>query len=236
MSISVTEYINSTYDSTLVDTTASSDLDSDAFIQLLLAQLEWQDPMDPMDDTEMVAQLAEFSSLSELEEVNEQFGSTIDMLANQLFISATGYVGMEIEAYGSSLSKDGDAISTVTYTLAGDASEVTAHIIDENNEIVASVDLGSADAGAHSFVWDGLDSDGNEAADGSYAIAFTAYDSNDDSVTVSTSVSGTVSSVYVQDGATYLETVDGRIVLASNVSKVVDTALIAAGDSDESDE
>lgn len=236
MSVSITDYINSTYDSTLVDTTASSELDSEAFIQLLLAQLEWQDPLDPMDDTEMVAQLAQFSSLSELEELNANFESTSEMLANQLFISATGYVGQEIEAYGSSMSKDGDVVSSVTYTLAGDASEITAHIIDEDNEIVASVDLGSADAGSYSFVWDGLDSDGNDADDGSYAIAFTAYDANDESVTVSCTVSGTVSSVYVQDGTTYLETTDGRIVVASNVSKVVDTALIAESNADDSDE
>ncbi|BBD07662.1 flagellar hook assembly protein FlgD [Desulfovibrio ferrophilus] len=236
MSVSITDYLNSTYDSTLADTTASSELDQDAFLELLLTQLQWQDPMDPMDDTEMVAQLAEFSQLSSLEELNENMDTTVDMLANQLYISATSYVGKEVEAYGSSMSKDGDSISTVTYTLAGDASEVTAHIIDENNDIVASVVLGSEEAGSYSFEWDGLDSDGNEADDGSYAIAFTAYDSNDDSVSVSCSVSGLVSSVYVENGTTYLETTDGRIVAASNVSKVVDTSLSADSDSENSDD
>jgi len=230
---SITEYLNSTYDSTLEDDTASSELDEDAFLELLLTQLEWQDPMDPVDDTEMVAQLAEFTQLSSLEELNEQMDDTLSLLANQLYISATGYVGKEIEAYGSSVSKEGDVISTVTYTLAGDAATVTAHILDTDGNIVNSVELGEISAGSYSYVWDGTDSDGNEADDGTYAIAFVAYDSNDDSVSVSCQVSGTVCSVYVEDGTTYLETVDGRIVAASNVSKVVDTELIAESDDDD---
>lgn len=240
MSLSITDYLNSTYDATLLDTTASSELDEDAFLELLLTQLEWQDPMDPLDDTEMVAQLAQFTQLSSLEELNSQMDDTLSMLANQLYISATNYVGKEIEAYGSSVSKDGDAISTVTYTLAGDAATVTAHIIDEDGEIVNSVELGSQSEGAYAYVWDGLDADGNEADDGSYAIAFTAYDSTDESVSVSVQVSGLVSAVYVEDGTTYLETSDGRVVAASNVSKVVDTDLTSSGDgdddSDDSDE
>lgn len=224
---SVTDLINSTYEVTSEDAVASSELGEDAFLELLIAQLEWQDPLDPMDDTEMVAQLAQFSSLEAQQETVEQLEGVNDLLSQQQVLSATSYIGKEVEAYGSCLSKDEDSVSTVTYTLAGDAADVTAHILDEDGDIVASVELGGQGSGDHSFVWDGLDADGNEADGGQYYIAFNAYDDTDDSVYVSTAVSGTVTSIYSDDGTIMLELSDGRTVYASNVSKIVDTSLVA---------
>lgn len=234
MYTSATDLINSTYESTANSgSTASSELGQDAFLNLLIAQLEWQDPMDPMDDTEMVAQLAQFSALESQREMNDQLDATLELLNQQIYMSATTYIGKEVEAAGSSMSKDGDTVSSVTFTLAGDAEEVTAHIINEDGDIVASVDLGSQEEGEHSFVWDGKDADGNVAEDGQYAIAFTAYDANDESVYVATAVSGTVRSVYVENGNTMLELSDGRIVNAANVSRVVDTSIAADGGDEE---
>ena len=41
--------------------TSNSSLDKDAFLQLLVAQMKYQDPLEPTDNTEYVAQLATFS-------------------------------------------------------------------------------------------------------------------------------------------------------------------------------
>jgi flagellar basal-body rod modification protein FlgD len=98
MYVDVTSYLNSTYDSTLTDSTASSELGEDAFLQLLMAQLEWQDPLDPMDDTEMVAQLAQFSSLEALQEMTGQLDSMTELLTSQISMSAASYIGKEVEA------------------------------------------------------------------------------------------------------------------------------------------
>lgn len=42
------------------------DLDKDAFMQLLVTQLRYQDPMNPMDNQEMMAQMAQFSALEQM--------------------------------------------------------------------------------------------------------------------------------------------------------------------------
>ena len=45
----------------------SNGLDKDAFLQLLVAQMKYQDPMEPTDNTEYVSQLATFSQLEEMQ-------------------------------------------------------------------------------------------------------------------------------------------------------------------------
>lgn len=44
-----------------------SSLDKEAFLQLLVAQMKYQDPLEPTDNTEYVSQLATFSELEEMQ-------------------------------------------------------------------------------------------------------------------------------------------------------------------------
>lgn len=55
---------------TSTDSTSNSYLGKDAFLQLLVAQMKYQDPLNPSTDTEYVAQLAQFSSLEQLQNMN----------------------------------------------------------------------------------------------------------------------------------------------------------------------
>jgi flagellar basal-body rod modification protein FlgD len=50
-------------------------LDKDAFTQLLVTQLQNQDPLSPQSNEELAAQLAQFSSLEQMELVNENLVS-----------------------------------------------------------------------------------------------------------------------------------------------------------------
>lgn len=46
---------------------SNSSLDKDAFLQLLVAQMKYQDPLEPTSNTEYVSQLATFSQLEEMQ-------------------------------------------------------------------------------------------------------------------------------------------------------------------------
>ncbi len=60
---------------------STSGLDKEAFLQLLVAQMQYQDPLEPMDNTEYVAQLATFSQL----EATQNLSNTISYgMANDL--------------------------------------------------------------------------------------------------------------------------------------------------------
>jgi len=52
----------------------SNDLDRNAFLNLLITQLRFQDPLNPMDDREFIAQLAQFSALEQMQNLNTTFG------------------------------------------------------------------------------------------------------------------------------------------------------------------
>jgi flagellar basal-body rod modification protein FlgD len=50
---------------------SSQGLDKDAFMRLLVTQLQNQDPLEPTQNQDFIAQLATFSSLEQLEELND---------------------------------------------------------------------------------------------------------------------------------------------------------------------
>lgn len=67
-----------------------SSLDKDAFLKLLVTQLQNQDPLNPMDDKEFISQMAQFSSLEQMENLNKTVSSGNDNVLNLL-------TGMHIE-------------------------------------------------------------------------------------------------------------------------------------------
>jgi flagellar basal-body rod modification protein FlgD len=52
-------------------TRASEELGTSQFLQLLVTQLQNQDPMNPMDNQQFITQLASFSSLEQLMSINQ---------------------------------------------------------------------------------------------------------------------------------------------------------------------
>lgn len=50
---------------------AGGELDKEAFLQLLVAQMQYQDPLEPTDNTQYISQLATFSQLEETQNLSQ---------------------------------------------------------------------------------------------------------------------------------------------------------------------
>lgn len=73
------------------DKTAGGSLDKDAFLQLLVAQMKYQDALEPTDNTEYISQLATFSQLEEMQNLNQTMteGSAYNLVGKHVFVKVT---------------------------------------------------------------------------------------------------------------------------------------------------
>ncbi len=87
----------------------NSELDKDAFLQLMVTQLRYQDPLDPQDNSEYVAELAQFSALEQMTNVSEGIENVSKLVSN---IDTSVLVGQ----LSSMIDKDVEWISTTKET------------------------------------------------------------------------------------------------------------------------
>jgi flagellar basal-body rod modification protein FlgD len=89
----------------------TSQLGEDAFLKLLTAQMQNQDPLSPMDDTQSVAQLAQFSAVQATTQMSDSFTAF-----------QSNFAVMQ------SASLIGKAVSAQTTDAGGNATSVTGTI------------------------------------------------------------------------------------------------------------
>ena len=76
----------------------SNQVDYDAFLTLLVAQLKNQDPTEPVDAEQYLAQLASFSSVEQQIKTNDKLA---EILAAQQIGQASGLIGKYVAVEGS---------------------------------------------------------------------------------------------------------------------------------------
>jgi flagellar basal-body rod modification protein FlgD len=201
--------------STSADSTSMSSLNADDFLKLLLVSLKNQDPSKPMDSTAMLQQ---FSSLTQVQQTQKTNGYLLALLQTELALTnsqAVGFIGKNISYSGGQISVAGGTAGTSQYSLAGNASTVTATIYDANGTAVKTVELGSKTTGSYSFQWDGTNSSGTKVADGTYTVSIAAKDSAGKNISAATEGTANVTGVTFRNGMAYLMTNVGEIALAA---------------------
>lgn len=74
---------------------SNSTLGKEAFLQLLVAQMQYQDPLEPMENTEYVSQLATFSQLETLQNLDSTLsgGQASDLVGKTVMVKVTDASG-----------------------------------------------------------------------------------------------------------------------------------------------
>ncbi|MCB0729973.1 MAG: flagellar hook capping protein [Ignavibacteriae bacterium] len=159
--------------------TQSNDaMDKDAFLKLMIAQLQNQDPLEPLDGTDYSAQLAQFSSLEQLSNINDSLNMSLD--ANYLLTQSinntmtAGLIGKEVKIAGDTVAYKGQESTTIGYELTAPAQEMTIKIKDSNGAVVKTFDDVDLELGAHKLSWDFTDNNGNKVSAGDYTVVIEA--------------------------------------------------------------
>lgn len=106
---------------------AGQELGRDAFLQLLVIELQNQDPLEPVQNSEMVAQLAQFSSLEQMESLNSSFELLTGNVDQLNFISAQGMLGKYVEG----INENGDVVTGNVGSVYLDGSIVVLNVDGE---------------------------------------------------------------------------------------------------------
>lgn len=176
--------------------------DINAFLELLVTQLQNQDPLEPMDATEFTNQLIMFSSVEQQIYQN----SNLEMLLEATYVNQvaglSGYLGTTIEGAGDSFNLENGS-ATFTYDMLSDAEDSTLLISDADGNPVYSAP-GEFNSGKHTYTWDGVDSDGVQLADGEYSFKLAALDADGEPVDYAPTVFGNVTSAGAEEGVVTL--------------------------------
>jgi len=128
----------STAASTLDTDTFSEDFD--AFLQLLTAQIQNQDPLEPLESTQFVEQLATFSSLEQQVKTNDTLESIATMIGDLHSAAASEWLGQDVAVASQYVAYEGTPIEfEVNPAFEYDAAVFT--VTDSQNQAVWQEDL-----------------------------------------------------------------------------------------------
>jgi len=117
------------------------ELDKEAFMNLLVAQLRNQDPSSPMDTSQMMAQTTQLSTMERLTELAD---TQRESFALQMRMAAASLVGQQVSWTDAAGAAHTGNVSSVSY--AGPVPMVKVGTDDVALDSVASVTTGSTTA------------------------------------------------------------------------------------------
>jgi flagellar basal-body rod modification protein FlgD len=81
---------------------SGSSMDKDSFLQLLVAQMKYQDPMEPTSNTEYIAQYAQFSELEAMNNLssNMDLQRATSLVGKEVIVKSTGASGETVYTQG----------------------------------------------------------------------------------------------------------------------------------------
>jgi len=148
----------------------SNELGKNEFLELMIAQLNNQNPLEPQKNAEFVAQMAQFSTVEGIQNMSSGFESLASSFKSSQALQASSLVGgaVTVDGQDTSLLRHGELVYGMADVPSG-ADSLKLQITNEAGEIVEDVPLGYQPNGPMSFKWDGANLEINgEMADIDY--------------------------------------------------------------------
>jgi flagellar basal-body rod modification protein FlgD len=150
--------------SSLSTADAINDLDLGTFLELMIAELQNQDPLNPLDNKDMLAQISQIREVGATDKLTKTLDS---VLLGQNIASATNLIGADVTA----LSDDGEKVEGIVNNVAIDKGAPKLRVKLDTGASATDGD-GNIEAGTYAYrvVWEndngelfGIDLSGNKA-------------------------------------------------------------------------
>lgn len=189
-STSTTSALASTIDnSESTSAAAAAAVDYNTFINLLVSEVENQDPLDPLDSSQWVTQLATYSSLEQQINSNTHLENITGLLNESLSNDSASYIGANATA--SALTVTDGAFPGLS--IVPDAQVNTGQLVVRN---ASGTEVYRSET-ATSWVWNGTNAEGTDVADGTYSFSIEEAAGG---AIISAKATGTVDRVLTTDG------------------------------------
>ncbi len=149
-------------------TAQNDELGRNEFLNLLVAQLNNQNPLEPQGNGEFIAQLAQFSQVEGIENLNTSMEALLTGYQSSQALQASSLVGRKVIVPTDKAVVDTSESFKASLVLPVSSSNVYVNVYDSAGAVVTRVNLGEQKAGNVSFIWDGKDSSGNLMPPGTY--------------------------------------------------------------------
>ena len=185
--------------SNYTSSTQKGAMGKDDFLQLMITQLKYQDPLNPMDGTEYASQLAQFTSLEQLTNLNASVKQSID--ANYVLTQSinntlsANLIGKEVKIGSQQIVNNGNNTANIGYDLLSDAKSVTITIKDQYGNIVRTINEKNISKGSAKLEYDFTDNNGEKLINGVYSVEIEATDFNDQPLAVNSYITGLINGV-----------------------------------------
>ena len=190
------------------DSKKVDDLGKDAFLKLMITQLQNQDPLNPAKNEDFIAQLAQFSSVEGIQNINSSIGDLATSFKSSQALEASSLVGRQVQISSNEarLTDNGEVKGTIT--LNSDVSDIKLSIEDSTGNVIRLLDIGSHQRGDVNFSWDGSNNSGARMTNGSYTLKANGIADGQDTQ-LSLAVGANVNSVTISQNNDMLLNVDG---------------------------
>ncbi|MBQ8609956.1 MAG: flagellar basal body rod modification protein [Campylobacter sp.] len=148
----------------------NSQLDKDAFLKLLLVELQHQDPTEPMDSAKMLEQTSQLATVEMQEKTNQVMTQLSEQMQASASLNAMSALG-KMANLANSVAKD-TPTSEVDFSLyfPVEAKSGTIEIYDTLGNVVRNVSISDVKAGVSQFRWDGKNNNGEPTLPGEYLV------------------------------------------------------------------
>lgn len=196
------------------DYTQMNDLD---FMNLLVAQIQNQDPLSPMSNAEFTSQITQFSMLEQMAGLGSKMDEQVLMSQAINNTAMLALIGRDVTVAGDDVRvADGEASGNMLSS-AG-AGVATVEVLDEAGHVVRTYTV-PVDRGLNDISWNGKLDDDSDAQDGSYTLRVAVADRAGSAVTSAVLLTGAVEGLRFENNAAVV-TVNGEDYAVADIYRV----------------